>query len=389
MFKKSILLIFFAIIFAGGIFYAFTKKKKIESIKPVENMTIQADRPAQKNETHFFVSAWLPYWAKENVAASFEKNISNFDEIHPFSFGVDSYGGLKDTLKIGLAPWPQLQKDAKEKKVSVVPTILWGDAKAMHAVFGDSNLLNNHIENIANLLEKNDFSGVDIDYEGKDVADKDIFSVFLQKLHEKLISSKKTLNCTIEARTQDLPPAGWNGTRTMAFANDPTVLDKNCDSVTVMAYDEVFQVNGIKKSFENSSETIAAPNSDNQWVEQVIQYALKSIAPEKLVLGVATYGWEFQFKKLSHGYKYERMGSVSFEQAMAEAKMSKVSPARNDGGELSFVYDSASGKNIVTFSDAQAIKQKMEIAKKYGIKGVSLFKLDGLSDLELFSVLKR
>lgn len=391
--KKSIFfssLIFLVVL--GTVFFIFNKRNK--TIQFIPN---QANQPAAREEAKktavqnqpLFITGWLPYWSKSGGAASFEENISAFNEIHPFAFEVNSDGSLKDVLKIKSTPWPDLTNQAKNKNVSIIPTILWGDAAAMHNVFSNYNLLSNHVDSIDKMITDNNFSGIDMDYEGKDVADLGLFSSFLGRLHEKLASESKTINCTVEARTEDTPPAGWSGTRAMAWANDYAALNKYCDSVTIMAYDQSFLVYGTKSSFEDNSEVPHAPNADNQWVEEVINYTLHSIGPQKLILGVPTYGWEFTFKKLSTGYSYTRFQSISYDQAMAEAKKAGSTPTRNSGGELSFTYQSAGQNHIVTFSDAEAIRQKMELAKKYNLKGISLFKIDGLADPQLFSTINQ
>jgi spore germination protein YaaH len=174
----------------------------------------------------------------------------------------------------------------------------------------------------------------------------------------------------------------------MSYANDFSALNYYCDTVRVMAYDETIQTHGFLKRFDDPSETLAAPNADNQWAELVIQYALRFIPPEKLILGIPTYGWEFQFTKIAQGYHYKRVQSVSYPKAMEEAKNAGAVPERDGGGELSFTYTDASGSDIVTFSDAEAIREKIDLAKKYNLKGVSLFKLDGETDPNLFSVLE-
>ncbi len=335
----------------------------------------------------FFVAGWVPYWSKTKGADSLNDSLSFFDEIRPFAFGVNADGSLVDTLKIKDAPWPSLEAQAEKENVAIIPTVLWTDASAMHDVFSNKNLLNNHIDSIVRMLDDDNFSGVDIDYEGKDAADRDLSSTFLEALHNKLNVDRKTLDCTVEARTQDNPPADWSGVRAMAFANDFSALDKSCDSVTVMAYDQAFQTNGTKMSFEDPSEIPHAPNADNQWVEEVIQYALRKISPDKLVLGVPTYGWEFELNKLpGGGYHYERFQAVSYLKALQEAKVAGVTPVRDSGGELSFVFRFAGKEHIVTFSDAEAVREKISLAKKYGLKGISLFKLDGLADQKIFRI---
>lgn len=375
------------LILCGAVFYFSNKSTKSVVLELNKNAAEKEnDKVSEKQD--FFISGWLPYWRKAEGAQSLDGKINLFSEINPFALSVNPNGSLRDDIQLNNFPWPELRGAAEKASVKVVPTILWGDAAAMHKIFSDDNLRAQHIDAIAELLQKNNFSGVDIDYEGKDMADREIFSGFMKELHAKLDASGKTMNCTVEARTQDVPPPGWSGTRAMAFANDFFALNRSCDSVRVMAYDQIFQTYGEKGSFVDTNSLPTAPNADNQWVEEVVRYALRSIAPEKLVLGVPTYGWEFKLTKLPDGYRYTRVKSVSFGEALAKAKTAGVEPMRS-GGELSFVYQAADGRHIITFSDAEAVRQKINIAQKFQLKGVSLFKLDGLADPELYSVLKK
>jgi spore germination protein YaaH len=386
MSKFFIFVIFCTLVIASGILYVFSNNKRIEKIDFIGKQ--KNISTVKESNTKLFISGWLPYWRKTEGFTSLSENLTLFDEIHPFAFGVNLDGSLQDTLKIKNSPWPELQEKADKENIAIVPTILWGDAKAMHKVFSNQILLDQHVSSISKLLEESTFSGVDIDYEGKDVVDRDIFSEFLQKLHEKLAVLHKTINCTVEARTQDSPPEGWSGVRAMAYANDYTALNTYCDTITIMVYDEMFQVYGEKSVFRGVGDVPFVPNADNQWVEQVVKYALQYISPQRFILGVPTYGWEFETKKIAQGYQYTRIQSVSFQQASKKIKDLGIIPMRNVGGELSLVYKDAGRENIVTFADGEMVRKKMDIARKYKLKGISLFKLDGLSDPDIFSILK-
>lgn len=45
--------------------------------------------------------------------------------------------------------------------------------------------------------------------------------------------------------------------------------------------------------------------------------------------------------------------------------------------------------HVVTVDDAESVAEKIAIAKKYKLRGVSLFKIDGLTDPKVFEILKR
>jgi len=353
-----------------------TSPVKEESVKPLTKKPV------------LFVAGWLPYWSKEAGTTSLDGKIHLFNEINPFALSVATDGSLVDKTRIESPPWPKLREQADGVQVRIMPTLLWADALAMHHVFMDSSLLHRHIEAIITLLEQNNFPGVDIDYEGKDIADRDNFSLFLRTLHERLIGAGKSVSCTVEARADDTVPFGWRGTRAMSYANDFAILKDYCDTVRIMAYDQVFQTHGEHQSFEDASETPSAPHSDIHWVESVMQYALKYITPEKLIMGVPTYGWEFSLTKTPTGYQYTRVRSISYEDALKEAQTAGVNVQRSAGGEPTFIYKATDGEHIVTFSDDESIRQKITLAQKLHLKGVSFFKLDGLSDPKLFSTLE-
>jgi spore germination protein len=398
--KKLIIFLSLLILVVAGIFFIFSQKQTESKLIIKNNSEKETKQQAGQTTTQqeeivevaqpLFVSGWLPYWAKTDGASSLEGNLELFDEINPFSFQVTTEGEIVDAVEIEKVPWTELLQSAKTSGTQIVPTLLWTDSEAIHKVLGNEASLKNHLTKIMELLEKYDFPGVDIDYEGKNITDKDLFTNFIQKLEKELQTANKKLSCTIEARTMDSPPADWDGVRAMSYSNDIPTLAKSCDEIRVMAYDEVFQKYGAKQTFRSEDTKPFVPNADTGWVEEVIQYMLKYIPKEKLALGVPTYGWEFQMKELPNGFEYTRYRSISFPDAMGLANSNNITPGRNQGGELDFVYLAEDGsEHIVNFSDAEAIGQKIELAKKYQLKGISIFKIDGLTDPELFPALEK
>lgn len=389
---KLIFLIFPAIILAGAGWFWAASKNKTEKI-PIHENVAAPDTPKEKTgigseETpaDFLVAGWIPYWRKNEGIAALEGNLENFTELDPFAFGVSLDGNLIDTAKIDEAPWPSLFVKARERGIKIVPTILWTNAAAMHKVLANPALSEKHIKAIIEMLEAHDFSGVDIDYEGKDAADKDNFSGFIKKLKDSLSAKGKTLSCTVEARTEDAPPPEFSGTRTMSWANDLSVLGENCDQVRVMAYDQVFQVYR-DDTFETVGEEMSAPNADLRWVGEVIEYFLRYVPKGKLVLGIPTYGWEFSVSKTADGYRYTRIGSLNYPAAVEKAEKYNVSPVRTPGEELVFTYKTSKGENLITFEDVEAIRRKIELAGNFGLAGVSFFKLDGQGPPDFLTML--
>lgn len=394
--KRMLFGIGIAVALFGALFFSLRKENTVFVFRNEGNERRIPQETIEKKEKEVLVltvSAWVPYWATEGGLRSLEGKEKNFSEIHPFAFEVQSDGTLEDRAKVTGVLWKKARVEMEQAGVRVVPTVLWGDAAAMHRVLGDERLRTKHVQNLLTMTSAYGFSGVDIDYEGKDVADKENFSKFLVELYSVFSENKKDVRCTVEARDRDDVPANLSGVRAMSYANDFSVLATACDEVRVMAYDQVFQVHRAK-TFEEKGDKPYAPNADIAWVEGVMRYALRYIPAEKLMMGVPTYGWEFRVTPIEGGYRYERVRSVTYEQAMEmlrkteNGKQEMDLGTRNVGGERDFVYEAEDGKHLVNFSDAESMAQKLQLAKILGIKGVSIFKLDGFADPGIFEVIK-
>ena len=166
------------------------------------------------------------------------------------------------------------------------------------------------------------------------------------------------------------------------------------------------------------------PVADPKWVEKVITLAAKTISKKKIVIGVPTYGYEYDVTPLSEGYRYDLLWAFNPQYALELGQRIGVTPQRNIAGELSFSYAAASAAallagerdttesnnanlatttfslapssnamststpfRLVWWSDASAIKDKIALAKKLGVRGIAIFKIDGGEDPAMWEVL--
>ena len=101
-------------------------------------------------------------------------------------------------------------------------------------------------------------------------------------------------------------------------------------------------------------------------------------------------GLNLPFSIKQNTITFNKRRSVTYAKAFEVAELHRKTPTRTAGGELSFSYYTPAREELyVCFMDAQAIKDKIDLAHKYGIKGIYLFTVNGFEDNELWQLLKK
>lgn len=362
-------------------------------------------------------SGWLPYWKEASSTLDALQHLDQLTEINPFVYVLQSDGTIQDMAGIADEPWASLIAAAKAKKVRVIPTIMTGSGETVHKLLSNAQTRVQLEDDIAALVIREGFDGIDIDFEGKRYETRAYFSTFLKGLYQRM--GKKWVMCTIESRTplEDRyfgttppPDAGQ-------YANDFVEINKYCDRVRFMTYDQ--QTIDMKRGSEaDAAGKLYGPVADTVWVEKAMREALKTIPKHKVVLGIATYGYEWDVTAYADGYVYDLLWSFGPGYATPIATQYGITPSRQFSGEIGFSYTPSAGLaappqgaielsahapsgtssadqaaagaraaaqannsnhsfRYMVWQDAQAIKDKMDLARRLGIKGVAAFRLDG------------
>jgi spore germination protein YaaH len=382
--------------------------------------TFAASEDDTDDDVELEIAGWLPYWADSKGIKDATKNISDIDIVFPFSYTMQSDGSIKDLAGHSDSEWKKFMKLAHSKDVLVVPTVMTSDGGSVHANLSYKDLRKKHIQNIMKEVKKYDFDGIDIDYESKLSSTKDHFSAFLKELKKELEEEDKILTCTVEART---PPSSLykDVPKVILYANDYKAIGEHCDRVEIMTYDQ--QRADLKLNDSKSGEPYF-PVADADWVEKVIKETLKDIPEDKILLGVATYGYHYDVTVAPNWFSnYKRIGALNPPDIREVADDYNVTPGRNKAGELSYtyfpdsspykilnslptpkgtrvgneaaakalLYANATGQTVnvryVGWSDAGAIKEKIDLAKEYGLKGLAIFKIDGEEDKGIWKLI--
>ena len=366
-------------------------------------------------------SGWIPYWRADAGSQDVLSHISQLTSIMPFGYSVKSDGTLADTAKITEEPWTSLIATAKKNKVRVVPTVMWGNGDSIQKILSNSTTRVALEKEIASTVKQNGFDGIDIDFEAKKHETVNYFSTFLKGLYQRM--GNKWVYCTVEARMplkDRYSPGATIPADATDYANDYVQMNKYCDRVEIMAYDQGV----IDVRLNKARYAPYAPVADPDWVENIVLLAEKSIAKNKIEIGVPTYGYEYTVTPLADGgYKYDVLWPFNLKYATDIATKLGITPIRNSANEIGFIYspsalaaiaptgsestqtqqqtasstvaqnvgsqvDTTQPFNYLSWSDAKAIADKVEIAKRLGVRGVAVFKFDGGEDQSIWDVLK-
>lgn len=354
-------------------------------------------------KTPFYYGAWIPYWTGQAGEQQVSINLDSLNEVSPFSYELVGTGTIQDDLGIDQGLWTAWIQAVQSGGMQVIPTVAWFDTNGIYNLLSNTKARQAEETSLAQLAKTNDFNGIDIDFEAMSTSTRPYYSLFIEGLSERLHSENKVLTCSVVPR--DFPSAVYTVVPPdLTYAEDYPILNQYCDEVRLEAYDQGttdLQLDATK----GGDGQLYAPVADPAWTTKIIQYALQYINPKKIMLGVPTYGYEYEVSWNDDVTTYQEVRAWDYFGAMDRAASLGITPVRDNAGELSFTFTSstyiqepldltnfvssteppvldtvnpnASTTFFVTFPDATSEMQMVDLAKQYGLRGVMFFKMDG------------
>lgn len=288
---------------------------------------------------------------------SMTANTSTIDQIATQTYTTDSLGNIS-----GLIPTNQITYANSNgiKTYAMLQNNFDGNiAKSVLENQTNRQALEN---NLLNAIKVNGYKGVNVDLEGVFYYDRSYYTTFVQELYNLLTPLGYSVTLSVPAKTTDSLTDGWSG------AYDYVALSKYCDQMVLMTYDEHYPGG------------TAGPVASIGWVENVIKYAVTAVPKEKLMLGVAAYGYDWS----SSGTKaYGINGMYSLATANnATVMWDDVSKTPY------FNYTDASGiAHSAWFENNQSVGYKLDLVNSYNLNGIAIWKL-GLENTDYWTTIK-
>lgn len=222
----------------------------------------------------------------------------------------------------------------------------------------------NLINNISNAIRVNNFKGVNIDLEGIYSSDRVYLTTFMRELYAALHPQGYKVTIAVPAKTVESLTDGWAG------AYDYAELANNSDEVVIMTYDEHY------------AGGAPGPIASEGWVQSVVNYAVSNIPSEKILLGIAAYGYDWPSNgAYAKAYGVDSMYNLAASYG-AQIKWDPVS----DTNYFNYT-DSSSIYHSVWFENSTSIAYKLDIVNNNNLGGIAIWRL-GLENADYWTSIK-
>lgn len=210
-------------------------------------------------------------------------------------------------------------------------------------------------EIIVNLQEKG-YRGLDIDFEYVYPEDKDAYSSFVRYTTERLNAEGFRTLIALAPKTSDDQPG------LLYEAHDYAALGAAANMALLMTYEW---------GYAYGPPMAVAPIDK---VREVVEYAVTRIEPEKLLLGVPNYGYDW---KLPFIAGESRAPSISNVGAVELAIENGTVIEFNEQSQAPFFFyeDFEGSRHEVWFEDARSMRSKFALVPEYGMAGVSFWNI--------------
>ncbi|GAB6181866.1 hypothetical protein JCM14036_31850 [Desulfotomaculum defluvii] len=309
----------------------------------------------------------MGYYAKDwytdkDSYNSLAKYASNMDYVATFSARIDSNGDLitdfMPTEGVTLA------KQKNVKPLLVIHNMYSGgmDSGSAAAVLGDPNKRWKLANNILSLVKKYGYAGVNIDLEAVPSRYRNDYSKFLWELKGLLKPGGYTLTAAVPAKNSDLPNNQWSG------AYNYKELGQVCDYVMLMTYDEHW--------FGGAPGSVASL----PWVQSVLDYAVSQMPAQKVLLGLAGYGYDWSSAK-TRTVKWKDINSLVYQKG-AQVRWDNASNTPY------FYYWNGTEQHEVWFENKYSLGIKLGLVKSYKLGGVGFWRL-GFEDASFWQTISQ
>lgn len=292
-------------------------------------------------------------WILGYYSEDYEGDFRALETLRQQSSHIDVYADFAYQLQpdgqfIGQVNQQVLQESIDQ---GIAPLILFHnfngkifDPLPLRTVLSSTSSQRDCIRHMINLLPPN-IAGVHVDFEGVEASFRIPFLAFLESLKATLHSRGLLLTIAIPAKRTEWEAPGYD------FAG----IGRLCDSITIMTYDEHF------------SGGSPGPVASLPWMTQALDYAIRYIPNEKILLGIPAYGYDWSNQPTRLVPMRDIPELVSRTNARVLWSDQAVEPY--------FYYWQGRLRHTVWFENELSVKVRLGFLKSYRLRGIAIWRL--------------
>jgi len=288
----------------------------------------------------------LAYYFPQDSASfdSLRANIRHLDVVAPHWLTIDATGSVESI------EGPQAVAFLHGSSALVLPSVALTSKRAGHAIVTDAEVQSEALGELVAAAEP--WDGLALDFEGLDPDDRGALSDFINQLGTSLHEQRKLFAIALPAKTRDTT-TGWAG------AYDYAAIASSADLFLVMAY-----------GFRTGSSGTPGSTAPLPWVDASMAYAASVIDPNRLILGVPFYGYDWNVTRgpPARALRYrdvrdllDRTGAVPY-----------IDP---ESASATFEYFDGEQQHEVWYEDERSLAAKLNLVRKYALRGVGAWRL--------------
>lgn len=292
---------------------------------------------------------------------SLQQHSDQMTGLIPWAFSLDATGNIVEQMDA--AHLGYILNYAGEQKLKTLALISNYDqsvhkfsGKLAHSVLAEPKNRRRAVDNIYRLVTAWGLTGVNIDFEYVYPSDRPYYSQFLRELAARLQPAGYLVTVSIPAKTWDNSTSAWSG------AYDYAAIGRVADLVMLMTYDQ------------NYASGPPGPIASISWVDKVLAYAVTQIPRQKLIMGIAGYGYSWRAPGDAYPVTYKR--AIDLAQQGSGVRWDSVS-------KTPYAYY---GDREMWFENAASISYKLNLVSRYNIRGIALWRL-GQEDPQMWQLI--
>lgn len=204
-------------------------------------------------------------------------------------------------------------------------------------------------------MRRSSFSGVDVDFEYILAEDRDLFTGFVAELTRRMNAEGYRVSVALAPKTSaDQPGLLYEG-------KDYRGLGEAANEVLLMTYEW---------GYKYGPPMAVAPLNK---VRQVVEYALTEIPPEKILLGVPNYGYDWILPFVRGESQAVTIGHVE----AVQIAINNGVPIQYDETAQSpfFLYERDGVMHEVWFEDVRSLERKYDLIREFGLRGMGVWQI--------------